>query len=131
MTQTIQVKRIYDPPAPEDGVRILVDHLWPRGMSASRARVDVWMKAIAPSTGLRRWFNHDAQKWEEFKQRYAEELEQNPQAVEALLEVIRRSETVTLLYAARESRFNNAVALQEWLLTRLKAGPQDNPGFTG
>lgn len=109
---TIRIKRVYDEPAETDGRRILVDRLWPRGLSKERARVDAWIKEIAPSTELRRWYGHDPNKWLEFKERYAEELEDRPLIVEAILEEVRAG-TVTFLYSSREEHLNNATALKE------------------
>ncbi|KUO84160.1 MAG: DUF488 family protein [Thermoproteus sp.] len=117
----IKAKRVYDPPEPGDGVRVLVDRLWPRGVR--REAVDVWMREVAPSDELRRWFSHDPARWEEFKARYWRELDGNPK-VEELLELARRGD-VTLLYAAR-SPYNNAEALKEYLERRLaerRGGP--------
>lgn len=113
----IKIKRVYDPVDPGDGVRVLVDRLWPRGVS--KDKVDLWLRDVAPSDELRRWFNHDPNKWEEFKRRYFQELDGNPK-VEELLELIRRGRDVTLLYAAK-SLYNNAVALKEYLERRLGA----------
>lgn len=109
-----KVKRIYEPPEASDGRRVLVDRLWPRGMSKDRARIDEWLKETAPSTELRKWFSHDPSKWAEFKRRYAAELE----GKEAILDALRaeaRSGTVTLLYGARDEKHNQAVALRELL----------------
>ena len=110
----IKIKRIYQEPDPGDGLRFLVDRLWPRGISREQARVDRWLKEIAPSDELRRWFGHDPAKWEDFRGRYLGELkDQRP----LLDEIIRqaRKETVTLLYAARDEEHNNAVVLKELL----------------
>ncbi|OPZ86694.1 MAG: hypothetical protein BWY76_00829 [bacterium ADurb.Bin429] len=109
-----RVKRIYLPPLPDDGERILVDRLWPRGLSKSRAALDGWMKEIAPSTELRRWFAHDPAKWPAFQVRYRAELAQHPELVHALQEKGRHG-TVTLLYAARDTEHNEAVVLREYL----------------
>lgn len=109
-----KVKRIYEPPEASDGRRVLVDRLWPRGMSKDRARIDEWLKETAPSTELRKWFSHDPSKWAEFKRRYAAELE----GKEAILDALRaeaRSGTVTLLYGARDEEHNQAVAMRELL----------------
>jgi len=107
----VSIKRIYEPAVQGDGYRILVDRLWPRGISKVAARIDLWMRDIAPSTALRRWFNHDPAKWEEFCERYRAELrEQQP-----LLDAVRRQAKegpVTLLYSARDERFNQAAVLQ-------------------
>lgn len=109
-----RVKRIYLPPSQDDGARILVDRLWPRGLSKARTALDGWMKEIAPSTELRRWFAHDPAKWQAFQARYRAELAQNPQLVNALREKGRHG-TVTLLYAAHDTEHNEAVALREYL----------------
>jgi len=87
---TVQVKRVYDPPSKDDGVRVLVDRLWPRGLSKARASVDLWLKDIAPSVALRRWFNHDPTRWGEFVRRYAEELDKKHASVAALAGAVRR-----------------------------------------
>ena len=110
----LQLKRAYDPPAKTDGVRILVDRLWPRGVAKASAKIDHWLKDIAPSTALRKWFGHDPAKWAEFKKRYRRELKANPQAVAELRKLIRK-ETATLVYAAKDEEHNHAVALQEYL----------------
>ena len=110
----IKIKRIYDKPEPQDGMRLLVDRLWPRGLSKEQARVDWWVKEIAPSDELRRWFGHDPARWSEFKTRYLRELE----AKHSLLaEISDRAgkETVTLLYAARDDLHNNALVLRDLL----------------
>jgi uncharacterized protein YeaO (DUF488 family) len=114
--QKLRIKRVYQPPQPEDGARILVDRLWPRGLSRERARVDLWLKEIAPSTTLRRRFHGDPGGWEEFRTAYYAELEEPAAqtAVRSLLDQLRR-EPVTLLFAARDEARNNAVALKEWL----------------
>ena len=115
----IRVKRVYDPPSSDDGVRILVDRLWPRGLRKDAVRVDVWLRDVAPSDELRRWFGHDPSKWEEFKRRYFEELKNN-KAVEELMKLIRDGKTITLLYSTK-SPYNNAVALKEYLESKLTA----------
>ncbi|MFB6491069.1 MAG: DUF488 domain-containing protein [Thermoproteus sp. AZ2] len=109
----IKVKRVYDPPEPDDGLRILVDRLWPRGVKKESAKIDLWLKEVAPSDELRRWFGHDPAKWEEFKARYAEELRGNPAFEE--LKRLAASGNITLLYAARDRAHNNAVVLKELL----------------
>ena len=111
---TVLLKRAYAPPAAEDGMRVLVDRLWPRGLS--EARIDVWMKDIAPSPALRRWFNHDPAKWQLFQQKYIKELEGSA-ALEELRRLARRCR-ITLLFAARDEQHNNAVALQNLLKTK-------------
>ena len=111
---TITVKRIYEPAAEGDGYRILVDRLWPRGVLKVAAHIDLWMRDIAPSTALRQWFNHDPAKWKEFCERYRAELREQ----QALLDAVRqraKEGPVTLVYSARDERFNQAVALQQVL----------------
>ena len=110
----LRVKRAYEPPALDDGVRVLVDRLWPRGLSKARASVDLWLKDMAPSARLRRWFNHDPARWTEFTMRYAQELDAKRPAVAALLGATRRG-PITLLFGARDERHNNAVALHAYL----------------
>ena len=111
---TIHVKRVYEVPSRADGKRILVYRLWPRGLSKEKAKVRYWIKEIAPSTELRRWYAHDHQKWPEFKSRYLSELEANREALEVLLKDMSEG-TVTLLYSSKEDRLNNAFALKEYL----------------
>ena len=112
----LRIKRVYKPPDDEDGVRVLVDRLWPRGLSRERARIDLWLKEIAPSDALRRRFHGDPGGWEDFKTAYYAELERAPaqSAFRDLLERLTR-EPVTLLFAARDETRNNAVALKEWI----------------
>ncbi|MBV8398575.1 MAG: DUF488 family protein [Acetobacteraceae bacterium] len=115
-THQLRTKRVYQPPDDEDGARVLVDRLWPRGLSRERAQIDLWLKEIAPSNTLRRRFHGDPGSWEEFKTAYFAELEREPaqSAVRNLLDRLTR-EPVTLLFAARDETRNNAVALREWL----------------
>lgn len=108
-----QVKRVYDPPSPEDGLRVLVDRLWPRGLSRERAQVDWWARELAPSDALRRWFAHDPARYPEFVRRYREELRGNPSLER--LKALGAQGTVTLLFGAKEARYNNATALLEVL----------------
>lgn len=115
----IHVKRVYEAPSSEDGMRILVDRLWPRGLAKEQVRVDLWLKEVAPSMELRKWFNHKPEKWTEFKRRYLEELRQQPTALERLVEVI-GARRATLLFGAKEERFNDAVALREFIQARGK-----------
>ena len=110
----IRTKRVYDPPSGEDGQRILVDRLWPRGLTKERARIDLWLKEIAPSDDLRKRFHHDPALWDEFRRRYRRELSEKPELVRELKNRA-ESGTVTLVYAARDERHNNAVALKELL----------------
>ncbi len=115
----VRVKRVYEAPSRSDGTRILVDRLWPRGVTKEQARVDLWLKEIAPSAELRQWFNHEPEKRNEFKRRYVAELRQRPEVVARLVEAV-RSGLVTLVYGSKEERFNNAVVLEEFLRTTLK-----------
>ncbi len=110
----VKLKRAYEPPSPEDGTRILVDRLWPRGLSKQKAALDCWMKDIAPSTELRKWFGHDPARWDEFQRRYFAELDAQPEAWQPILRAAHRG-NVTLLYGARDVEHNNAVALKEYL----------------
>src|SRR5476651_797794 len=114
MTDHIRVKRVYEPPADEDGRRILVDRLWPRGKSKAAAALTAWVKAIEPGDELRRWFDHDPARWPEFQRRYAAELDANPAAV-AELQGLLREGPATLVYAAHDADHNNAVALAGYL----------------
>ncbi len=111
---TIRLKRVYDPPTDKDGHRVLVDRIWPRGLTKDRAKVDLWLKDIAPSTALRRWFKHDPHKWHEFQTRYFRELEQLPDQIQHLKKLT-GSMPLTLLYAAKDTAYNNAVALKLFL----------------
>src|SRR6266540_3483325 len=106
----IKMKRIYEQPAKSDGRRILVERLWPRGMSKERAKLDMWLKDIAPSPQLRKWFAHDPKKWNEFRKRYWAELEQAPVVVDQLRQLFKQG-TLTLVYAARDEQHNSAVIL--------------------
>ncbi len=115
----VQLKRAYDPPNAGDGKRILVDRLWPRGLARADAAIDGWLKELAPSNELRRWFGHDPAKWPEFKRRYFEELAKS-HALEELLAMARAQSKVTLLFAAKDVEHNNAAALREALMTKLK-----------
>ncbi|MGN2390078.1 DUF488 domain-containing protein [Pelomicrobium sp. G1] len=108
------VRRVYDPPREEDGLRVLVDRLWPRGLSKDAARVDLWLKDIAPSDALRKWYGHDPARWDEFRRRYFSELEARRERLEELKERARRGR-VTLLFGARDEERNNAVALRQYL----------------
>lgn len=110
----IKLKRIYDPPAPDDGRRVLVDRLWPRGIAKDAARLDDWLKEIAPSDELRKWFGHDPAKWEEFRKRYRAELDSHGNLL-AELRAAAEKGTVTLLFAAKDEEHNNAVVLKELL----------------
>ncbi len=113
----IGLKRIYDKPSITDGKRVLIDRLWPRGVKKSTANIDLWMKNIAPSDELRQWFNHEPDKWEAFEKKYRKELEGNKHLLELISMV--RSTDVTLLYAAKDTKHNNAVVLERIINERL------------
>lgn len=110
----IAIKRVYEQPLPGDGYRVLVDRLWPRGVSKDAAKLDVWLKEVGPSNELRKWFNHDPAKYAEFKTRYEKELADNPAYAE-LKKIMLEHETVTLLYSARDETHNQAVVLKACL----------------
>jgi uncharacterized protein YeaO (DUF488 family) len=114
----IQIKRVYDPSAKEDGARFLVERLWPRGMKKDALRMDAWCKNLAPSRDLRRWFSHDPAKWKEFQRRYRAELADNPAACQPLLDSAKQG-NITLLYSAHDTGHNNALALKSYLEERL------------
>ena len=107
---SLSIKRSYEAPAASDGKRILIDRLWPRGLSKEKARIDLWMKEIAPSSDLRKWFGHDPEKWKEFQVRYKKELAANSELVDSIREMANR-ETVTLVYSAKDEEHNDAVVL--------------------
>jgi uncharacterized protein YeaO (DUF488 family) len=115
----IQIKRVYESPVATDGSRFLVERLWPRGVTRAALVMDAWLKDVAPSTELRRWFNHDPARWAEFKRRYGAELEARPDAWKAILTKARRGR-VTLLYSAHDIEHNNAIVLRDFLNARLK-----------
>lgn len=110
----ILLKRVYEAPGKRDGCRVLVDGLWPRGLSKKSAAIDLWLKDIAPSAPLRKWFAHDPQRWPQFRKRYFSELARNPAPVKHLRSLVRQG-TVTLVFGAREEKYNNAVALKQYL----------------
>jgi uncharacterized protein YeaO (DUF488 family) len=112
---TIHIKRVYDPATADDGCRVLVDRLWPRGLNKQKAKIDLWLKDIAPSTELRQWFQHDPTKWREFKARYFRELKHHADEVYNLKKRA-RARRLTLLYAAKDAENNNAAALKEYLV---------------
>ncbi len=115
----IHVKRAYDPPSAGDGVRVLVDRLWPRGLKRQDVKFDLWLKDIAPSAELRRWFGHDPARWPEFERRYRAELASNA-ALDKLLALATQSTTLTLLFGAKDTEHNNAIVLQQSLQARLE-----------
>lgn len=108
----VRIKRVYDPPEPADGRRVLVDRLWPRGLKKDTARIDEWLKEIAPSDGLRRWFGHDPARWSEFRKRYFEELREKATEIKRLKAEAKKG-TITLLFAAKDIEHNNAVVLRD------------------
>lgn len=115
--KSIRLKRAYDPPAKSDGLRILVDRLWPRGVSKDAAAIDEWLKDIAPSTELRRWFGHDPEKWDEFARRFRAELAEPGPAKDALAQLrqLAKTNALTLVFAAKDEAHNNAVVLKALL----------------
>jgi len=110
----LRTKRVYEQPSDEDGFRVLVDRLWPRGLTREAARIDFWAKEVAPSDYLRRWFGHDAAKWDEFRRRYKQQLDGNEE-LDVLRTVVREKDDVTFVFAAKDEHHNNAVALKELL----------------
>jgi uncharacterized protein YeaO (DUF488 family) len=110
----VKIKRVYEKPSKQDGKRILVDRLWPRGLTKEKASVDLWLKEIAPSTVLRKWFGHEPDKWKEFQKRYQDELKNNKEQVSLLKEQVKKG-PVTLVYGAKDEEHNEAVVLKEWL----------------
>jgi uncharacterized protein YeaO (DUF488 family) len=122
----IKIKRIYDPPAPDDGFRILVDRLWPRGLSKIKAQVDLWLKDIAPSHELRKWYAHDLGKWAEFKKKYFKEIEGEKESFDLIIKKAKGG-TVTFLFSSQEENLNNAIALKEFLEPKGKGSTFRNP----
>jgi uncharacterized protein YeaO (DUF488 family) len=116
----MSAKRVYEPPGPDDGKRVLVDRVWPRGLTKEAAAVDLWMKEIAPSTWLRRWFHRDPMRWQEFMRRYRSELDSNGAAVDRLRDLC-ASGRVTLVYADRDTRHNHALVLADYMAELEKA----------
>jgi uncharacterized protein YeaO (DUF488 family) len=119
----IQIKRAYDPPSKTDEARILVERLWPRGIKKEALKLDAWLKAVAPSTELRKWFNHDPAKWPEFQRRYRAELDQHPEAWQSILDAAKKGD-VTLLSSSHDAEHNNVVALKSYLEKRLISKPK-------
>lgn len=116
-----KIKRVYAPAARSDGQRILVDRLWPRGLKKEEARIDHWMKELAPSGALRKWFGHDPEKWPEFKKRFFAELHSRQESIDGIIRLARKG-TVTLLFGSKEEKYNNAAALQEYIKTKMNEG---------
>jgi uncharacterized protein YeaO (DUF488 family) len=117
----IQVKRVYDPSAKSDGHRFLVERLWPRGMKKEKLELDAWLKDAAPSTELRKWFNHDPARWQEFQRRYRAELDQHPEAWQSILDAANKGD-VTLLFSSHDAAHNNVVALKAYLEAKQQKG---------
>jgi uncharacterized protein YeaO (DUF488 family) len=111
----IKIKRAYEKPSKEDGYRILVDRLWSRGVSKNNARIDLWLKEISPSNELRKWFSHDLEKWNEFKKRYHIELKNKKDMLQEIKKIEKENTTITLVYAAKDDKHNNAVFLLDEL----------------
>jgi len=111
----VKLKRAYEPPTADDGTRILIDRLWPRGVTKERAAIDQWMKDISPSTELRKWFGHDPARWDEFRRRYAKEVHQHAELLDQL-RLLAREGPITLVYSARDEKHNDAIELRELIL---------------
>lgn len=116
----IKIKRIYENYSFQDGFRILVDRLWPRGIKKEKAKIDLWFKEVAPSNKLRKWFGHDVLKWEEFKKRYKDEIKQNKESLKKLIDIIKDKKIVTLVYSAKDKEHNNAIVLKDVLERYVK-----------
>ena len=125
----IKLKRVYEKEAPDDGVRYLVERLWPRGVKKESLHIDGWLKEVAPSTDLRKWFSHDPEKWPEFRRRYFAELDRAPEVWAPIRSAARRG-TVTLLYSSHDTEHNNAVALKEYIQQKLGARAARAAGST-
>ena len=115
----ITVKRTYDPVSPDDGARLLVERLWPRGVAKADAAVDEWLRDVAPSTALRKWFGHDPDRWDEFRRRYFRELDSRPEVWTPIVSAARRG-AVTLVYSSHDTQHNNAVALRDYLQAKAR-----------
>ena len=113
----ITIKRVYEKPSKEDGERVLIDRLWPRGLTKEKAKIDLWLKDVAPTTTLRKWFGHDLAKWTEFKKRYIAEIKSNTQSLFQLEEQLKKGK-VTLVYAAKDEEHNDAVVLKEYFANK-------------
>lgn len=116
----IRVKRVYEPPSDEDGQRVLVERLWPRGLTKEKARIDLWLKDVSPSPELRKWFSHDDSKWDEFSARYRKELDENIAGVRRILELSREGD-ITLVFASKDMEHNSTVLLRDYVLTLAEA----------
>lgn len=111
----VKMKRVYEKPEKNDGFRVLIDRLWPRGMSKEKAKINLWLKEIAPSNDLRKWFGHDPKKWPDFEKKYEKELQMNKVAMKILKNTIREKKNVSLVYSAKDEKHNNALALKKIL----------------
>jgi uncharacterized protein YeaO (DUF488 family) len=116
----ITVKRAYDPVSRADGIRLLVERLWPRGIAKADLSVDEWLKEVGPSTELRKWFGHDPDKWAEFRRRYFRELDSRPEVWKPIVSAARRGGTVTLVYSSHDTQHNNALALRDYLQAKAR-----------
>ena len=112
----IKIKRVYDTPSKEDGYRILIDRLWARGLTKEKAKIDLWLKEIAPSNELRKWFNHDPEKWNSFRTKYGKELKEKQDLIEQIKKFEKENRVITLLYSAKDEKHNNAVVLESYLM---------------
>ena len=128
--KTVRIKRVYDEPSPQDGTRVLVDRVWPRGMKKEKAHIDLWLKDAAPSTALRKWFGHQADKWDDFRRRYAAELDKHQEAVEQLRRLAEKH-ALTLVFSARDEEHNNAMVLREYLSEKSKTLENDSKTAAG
>ena len=117
--ENVKLKRAYEPPSRSDGKRVLIDRLWPRGVKRSEAKIDEWMKEIAPSTGLRKWFGHEPARWPEFQDRYVAEVRQHPELLDDLRKLAREG-PLTLVFSARDEDHNDAVVLRDLILDRRR-----------
>jgi len=117
----LDIKRVYETPLPTDGYRILVDRLWPRGVSKEKAALQDWMKDLSPSPALRTWFGHDPQKWSVFSAKHRKELEQATEAVNRLLQLLQEQEKVSLIYAAADQKHSHALVLQQFMVNLIKS----------
>lgn len=113
--EMIKIKRAYEKPTEDDGYRILVDRLWPRGVTKNKAKIDLWLKQVSPSDELRKWFSHDSEKWDEFKKRYHSELKSEKTSLQKIKQIEKENKIITLVYAAKDDRHNNAIVLADEL----------------
>lgn len=111
----IKIKRIYERPSKDDGYRILIDRLWTRGLSKEKARIDIWLKEIAPSNELRKWFSHDPKKWQDFQKKYEKELKKKSELLKKIKKMNKERKIITLLYSAKDEKHNNAIVLKNAL----------------